>query len=119
MASDLWLYDFSNNTSEKFTDFDGTDAVPMWHQNSVYFLSDRDEYKKLNIWVYDLDTRQKRQVTKFIEYDVKWPSIGPDAIVFENNGKLYLLDLASETSQPVSIQVPADLPEFRIVSLNC
>ena len=28
MASDLWIYDFVNNTSEKFTDFAGTDAVP-------------------------------------------------------------------------------------------
>lgn len=113
MASDLWLYDFTNNTSEKFTDFEGTDAVPMWHENTIYFLSDRDERKKLNIWAYDLDTKKTRQVTKFIEYDVKWPSVGPDAIIFENGGKLRLLDLASETSKPVSIQVPADLPEVR------
>ena len=113
MASDLWLYDFINNTSEKFTDFAGTDAVPMWHQNTVYFLSDRDERKKLNIWAYDLDTKQTRQVTKFKEYDVKWSSSGPNAIIFENGGKLHLLDLTNETSQPLSIQVPADLPEFR------
>ena len=43
--------------------------------------------------------RRTRQVTKFTEYDVKWPSIGPDAIVFENGGVLHLLDLATETSQ--------------------
>jgi tricorn protease len=114
MASDLWLYNFSNNTSEKFTDFEGTDAVPMWHQKTIYFLSDRDEHKKLNIWAYDLNTKQNRQITNFTEYDVKWPSIGPDAIVFENAGKLHLLDLDSETSQPISIQVPADLPEVRV-----
>ena len=47
MASDLWLYDFTNNTSRKITDFDGTDAVPMWHEETVYFLSDRDKNKKL------------------------------------------------------------------------
>jgi tricorn protease len=49
MASDIWLYDFANNTSEKITDFEGTDAVPMWHENTIYFMSDRDQYKKLNI----------------------------------------------------------------------
>jgi tricorn protease len=113
MASDLWLYDFTKNSSEKLTDFEGTDAVPMWHKNTIYFLSDRDEHKKLNIWALDLETRETRQITKFIEYDVKWPSIGPDAIIFENGGKLHLLDLATEISQPVSIQVPADLPEVR------
>jgi tricorn protease len=113
MASDLWLYDFAKNTSEKLTDFEGTDSVPMWHKNTIYFLSDRDEHKKLNIWALDLETKQTRQITRFIEYDVKWPSIGPDAIIFENGGKLHLLDLATEISQPVSIQVPADLPEVR------
>jgi len=113
MASDLWLYDFTKNTSEKLTDFEGTDAVPMWHKNTIYFLSDRDEHKKLNIWALDLETTKTLQITKFIEYDVKWPSIGPDAIIFENGGKLHLLDLATEISQPVSIQVPADLPEVR------
>src|SRR5574341_1095770 len=112
-ATDLWFYDFANNTSEKFTDFEGTDALPMWHQNKIYFLSDRDERKKLNIWVYDLTTKQTTPVTKFTDYDVKWPSLGPDAIVFENGGKLHLLDLANETAKPISIQVPADLPEAR------
>jgi len=113
MASDIWLYDFVNDTSEKMTDFEGTDAVPMWHEDTIYFLSDRDERKKLNIWAYDLDSKETRQITKFTEYDVKWPSIGPDSIVFESGGKLHLLDLASETSKPVNIQVPADLPEVR------
>jgi len=113
MASDIWLYDFVENSSEKITDFDGTDAVPMWHKNTIYFLSDRDERKKLNIWAYDLKKKKFRQVTKFGEYDVKWPSIGPDAIVFENGGMLHLLELASEKSRPISIQVPADLPEVR------
>lgn len=113
MASDLWLYDFDNNTSENFTNFDGTDAIPMWHENTIYFLSDRDEHKKLNIWAYDTNTQEMRQVTDFTEYDVKWPSLGPDAIVFENGGKLHLLDLASETSTPISIRVSADLPEVR------
>ena len=113
MASDLWLYDFTKNSSEKLTDFEGTDSIPMWHQNTIYFLSDRDERKKLNIWALDLDDKKTRQITKFTEYDVKWPSIGPDAIIFENGGKLHLLDLAAEISQPLSIQVPADLPEVR------
>lgn len=113
MASDIWLYDFKQKTSEKLTDFAGTDAVPMWRENTIYFLSDRDEHKKLNIWAYDLDTKKTRRITKFTEYDVKWPSIGPDAIIFENAGQLHLLDLTDETSRAIPIQVPADLPRAR------
>jgi len=113
MASDIWLYDFTENTSWRLTDFAGTDAVPMWYHNTIYFLSDRDEHKKLNIWAYELATKKARQVTHFVEYDVKWPSLGPDAIVFENGGQLHLLDLAEEQSRPVVIKVPADLPDVR------
>ena len=113
MASDLWLYDFKNNTSENFTNFEGTDAIPMWHKNTIYFLSDRDARKKLNIWAYDLTSKDFRQVTDFSEYDVKWPSLGPDAIVFENGGQLHVLDLASESSKPISVRVSSDLPEVR------
>jgi len=113
MASDLWLYDFQKNYSEKITEFAGTDALPMWHQNTIYFLSDRDENQKLNIWAYNVNTRKFHQVTRFTEYDVKWPSIGPTAIVFENGGKLYILDLATEKYSPISVKVPADLPRVR------
>ncbi|MFQ5787824.1 MAG: peptidase S41, partial [Thermodesulfobacteriota bacterium] len=113
MASDIWLYDFTNNTSEKLTDFDGIDGIPMWYENTIYFLSDRGTKKKLNIWAYDLKTKELRQVTNFNEYDVKWPSLGPDSIVFENGGKLYLLDLKNETAGPITIEVPSDLPDIR------
>jgi len=119
MASDLWLYDFAKNTSEKITKFEGTDALPMWHEDAIYFLSDRDKQKKGNIWAYDIATKKIRQVTKFKEYDVKWPSIGPDSIIFENGGQLHLLDLQTETSHSVSIKVPADLPEVRAQLKDC
>ncbi len=113
-ASDIWIYDLEKNTSEQLTDFDGTDAMPMWYGNTVYFVSDRDENKKLNIWACDMTTKKFRQVTKFTEYDVKWPSLGPDDIVFENGGQLYLLNLPAESVKPVMIRVPADLPKARM-----
>ncbi len=113
LASDLWFYDFEQDSSWQLTTFPGTDALPMWHGNTIYFLSDRDENSKLNLWAYDLESKKFRQVTFFTEYDVKWPSLGPRDIVFENGGQLYLLDLASEKALPVDIRVPADLPRTR------
>lgn len=113
MASDLWLYDLNKNHSEKITDFEGTDALPMWHKNKLYFLSDRDENKKLNIWEYDFDQKSFKQITFFDEYDVKWPSLGPNDIVFENGGKLYLLDLDTKKYSNVIITIASDLPDLR------
>ena len=49
------------------------------------------------------DRRRRRQrrarSPRFDDYDVRFPAIGPDDIVFENGGRLYLLDLATETVQ--------------------
>lgn len=113
MASDLWLYDFKKNHSEKITQFDGTDALPMWHGNTVYFLSDRDTNKKLNIWAYNMDTKSFRPITRFDTYDVKWPSIGATDIIFENGGKLYLVNLEADVLKEVNVQVPSDFPKVR------
>ena len=112
-ASKLWIYDLKNNTAEQITFDNAIDALPMWHKNTIYFLSDRDENKKNNIWAYDVTTKQLREVTHFTDYDIKWPSLGPNDIVFEKGGELFLLDLASEKTHAVDIKVPADLPEDR------
>ena len=106
MAQDIWLYDFPNNTIEQITTFEGTDNFPMWHRDKIYFVSDRDH--TANIFCYDLNSKQTRKITNHTEYDVKWPSLGTDKIVYENGGYIYLLDLTSETSEKVSIQLYDD-----------
>ncbi|HZI92828.1 MAG TPA: S41 family peptidase [Patescibacteria group bacterium] len=118
-APEIWLYDFDRNTSEKITDWPGADEWPMWHGRTIYYSSDRGG-RTANIWAYDLDKKQHRQVTRFDAYDVKWPSIGGDSIVFENGGYLYVMDLPSEKPVKIQVLVPDDKPgaraEYRNVS---
>ena len=76
------------------TDFDGTDAFPMWYENRIYFISDREH--TMNIYCLDLDTRDIRRITNHRHFDVKWPSIGGDRIVYENGGYLHVLNLDTE-----------------------
>jgi tricorn protease len=118
-AADIWIYDFTHNTSEKITDWPGPDEWPMWHGRTIYYCSDRGG-RTANLWAYDLDKKTHRQVTTFTEYDVKWPSIGSDAIVFENGGYLYVMDLATEKATKIQVMVPDDKPatrpEYRNVS---
>jgi tricorn protease len=111
MAQDIWLYDFEKNEVEKLTEFEGTDAFPMWHGNKIYFISDREH--TMNIYSLDLDTREIEKVTNHKEYDVKFPSLGPDAIVYENGGYLYVLDLETEESSRIEVHVPSELNERR------
>ncbi|MBE0538520.1 MAG: PD40 domain-containing protein [Ignavibacterium sp.] len=108
MAPDIFIYDFEKQTAENITNNIANDEFPMWSGNKIYFLSDRGENKRNNIWYYDLSTRQTKQVTSFNEFDIHFPSIGNNEIVFEAGGLLYLLDLTTEKYREVKINVVTD-----------
>jgi tricorn protease len=118
MASDIWLYQLKNDESKKITEFEGTDSLPMWHDSSVYYLSDGGEEARLNIWKYDTKSEERNQVTDFDEFDCKWPSVGPGAdgegeIVFSVGSELRLLNLKTEKSEVVNVTIPGDRPKLR------
>ncbi len=112
-AGDIWVMDLATSEAVNITGSDANDDVPMWRGDKIYFLSDRAADMRSNIWVYDMKTKQSRQVTFFREFDVNWPEIGPDEIVFENGGQLHLLNLETEKSSPVKITVATDLASLR------
>jgi tricorn protease len=107
-APDLWMFDLGTLASERISASDASDEFPMWHGGRLYFLSDRGPEKRANLWVYDMAAKSARQVTKFTDYDVHFPSIGPSDIVFEAGGKLYLLGLGDEKTREVPVKVVTD-----------
>ena len=109
MADDVWIYDVESKQIENITDHPGQDIIPMWAGTKIYFLSDRDENKRMNLFVYDLETKETRKLTDFAEFDIKFPSLGRDAIVFENGGYLYRFDLAQQEAVKVDISIQEDL----------
>ncbi len=108
MNPDIWLFDLEKLTARNLTHSPAADSNPMWHGQTLYFLSDRDEHQRANIWACDLKGDKFRQVTFFKEFDIHFPSIGPNDIVFENAGRLYLLDLQTEKYHEVEIRVVTD-----------
>ncbi|MEM9941676.1 MAG: S41 family peptidase [Planctomycetota bacterium] len=123
MASDIWLFNLQDKTSKQITDFEGTDSLPMWHGEKVYYLSDAGDEHRLNIWVYDVDSGEREQVTRFDDYDCKSPSIGPGTtgkgeIVFTNGPDLYLLNLQTKKSKTVSVTIPGDRPALRTMKVD-
>ena len=112
-ADDVWIYDFDSKSTVNVTNNPAQDIFPMWGGNRIYFLSDRDENKKMNLFVYELDSKKTRQLTRFTQYDVKFPSLGDKAIVFENGGYIHKFDLASEKVEKVPIQLNEDFVSGR------
>ncbi|MDH7493593.1 MAG: PDZ domain-containing protein [Candidatus Saccharicenans sp.] len=108
MVDDIWVYDFTTRKTENITANEASDIIPMWSGNKIYFLSDRDENKRFNLYVFNTETRETRKVTDFKDYDIKFPSLGPDSIVFENGGFLYRLDLATEKVSRIPVYIADD-----------
>ncbi len=71
-ATELWIYDLKNHSSEQITSFTGADQWPIWSGNNIYYASDKD--LKLNIYKYDIATKQSVQMTFHKDFDVMWPS---------------------------------------------
>lgn len=106
MADDIHIYDFETKETQTITDHIAQDIIPMWHGNTVYFISDRD--RTMNLFAWDMDTEEVRKVTDFTRFDIKFPSIGDQAIVFENGGYIYRLDLETEVYERLDIYVEDD-----------
>jgi len=108
LAQSISIYDLKNNTVEDLPHTDWTDTFPMWHGDTIYFSSDRGAEHHLNLYGYDINDKQVEQLTHFTDFDVMWPSLGPDAIIFENGGYLYTFDLQSKQSKKLALYLPGD-----------
>ncbi len=106
MADDIWIYDFKTKQTENITHSITQDMFPMWVGEKIYFVSERE--RPTNLYCYDLKTKITRKVTDFKDYDIKFPSLGDQDIVFENGGFLYVINLASEKTQKVRVTIAND-----------
>ena len=113
MADDIWIFDFKTHKTENITNNPAQDIIPMWYGNKIYFLSDRDESKRMNMYVFDLISKETKKLTDFKEFDIKFPSLGNKAIVYENGGYIYKMDLSTEKSEKVKIIIAEDFVSGR------
>ncbi len=108
-AADVWIFDLESYESKNITDNIANDELPMWSGDQIYFLSDQGVEGRFNLWLYNIKEGKNKQVTFFKDFDVHFPAIGPEEIVFEAGGKLHLYNLKTKKTNEVKIQVVTDL----------
>ena len=112
MADDVWIHDFKTGNTENLTNNPAQDICPMWGpDNRIYFLSDRDG--RMNLFSIDLTSKETKQLTTFKDFDIKFPSIGKDSIVFEQAGSIWRYDLATGQTTQVPIEIKEDFASGR------
>lgn len=113
LTTDIWLFDLETGEAAKVPTENSNDSQPMWHGSTLYFLSDRAPDRRMNIWAYERGSGEIRQVTDHTDFDIHFPSVGPDEIVYEQGGQLWLLDLDTEEARPVEVSVVTDFATLR------
>src|SRR5271157_2662235 len=107
----VYVLRLSDLQLEKVPRENSNDDDPVWIGDTVYFLSDRKG--AVSIFAYDTKTKNVKQVLDNKGLDVKSLSAGPDALVYEQFGGIYTLDLKTEKAAKVGIHISADLPATR------
>ncbi len=92
--------------------WDGSnDISPVWIDDVVYFLSDRDF--AMNIWSYNYKTKELVQETFYKEFDCKNLEAGKNAIIYEYGGDLYVKTKNEESHKKINVEINADFPWLR------
>ena len=85
-----------------------TDVNPLWMDDKIYFLSDRDS--TMNIWCYAIGSKALTQITKLRGSDIKSMTGNDTQIVYERDGAFHLFDLATKKSVQLNITATGDFP---------
>lgn len=108
-VANIHIFDFQTLASENITgNSEAGDEFPMWVGNKIYFISDRGTEKRMNIWSYDVTSKAFTQHTNFTDYDIHYPSLGNEDIIFEQAGKIMLFNIQSGNYKVVPITVLYD-----------
>jgi tricorn protease len=107
----IWVLDLEDYSLEKLPWEDSNDGDPVYLGETIYFLSDRDW--AVNVWAFDTATSELRQLTHFKDHDVRNLESGGGVLIFEQAGRVHLLDPASGSSRPVPISARGDFPWAR------
>ncbi|HUI73405.1 MAG TPA: PDZ domain-containing protein [Candidatus Acidoferrum sp.] len=107
----IYIVKLSDLSLVKVPRENSNDSYPVWIGDMVYFLSDRNG--PVTIFAYDTKTKTVKQVLQNAGLDLKSLSGGPGALVYEQFGGIYILDLKSGQAKQVDIRIAGDLPATR------
>lgn len=107
----IYIVRLSDLALEKVPRENSNDKNPVWFGDTVYFLSDRNG--PVTLFAYDTKAKTVKQVVANQGLDFKSLSAGPDALVYEQFGGIYLFNPSSGKSTKVDIRIAGDLPSTR------
>lgn len=102
----IWIFDTQTKHVEVISGDRCNDVKPVWLGSKVYFLSDRD--KTVNIFSYDTNTKKIEKLTNYKDYDVRTLQGNGNELVFEQAGRIHILNADNKKVNTLKIAIAAD-----------
>jgi len=92
-AAQIWLHDFEEKTFEKLSKDLIPHEWPLWYPDGKRFYYVSEEGGTRNLWSMDLATRTRKQLTRYTDDGVTYPTLSGDGsvLVFRRLFDLYAL----------------------------
>ena len=100
-TSPIWIVRLSDSSVTPVPRDNSNDFNPMWVDHRVFFLSDRNG--PMSLLSYDTQSKAVSMALKNDGLDFKYASAGPDAIVIEQFGAIWLYDRSKGGHKAVKI----------------
>ena len=84
---------------------------PMWWNERLYFISDRDGFDKL--WSAKADGSDPRAHTSNKEWDVRNAALGDGKVAYQMGADIHVLDIASGADQTLAVSLVSDFDQQR------
>jgi tricorn protease len=110
-TSPVYIVRLNDLSLETLPRDNSNDFAPVWMGDTIYFLSDRNG--PVTLFSYDTKSKAVKQLVENKGLDLKSLSAGPDALVYEQFGGIYLFDPHSGQQKKVDVRIAGDLPATR------
>ncbi|MES2070543.1 MAG: S41 family peptidase [Pseudomonadota bacterium] len=109
----LWRYELQGQAEAQplFAGDSANNKRPMWWNNRLYFVSDRDGAD--NLWSMNPDGSDRQALTSHQEWDVRNAAMGDGKIVYQLGADLHVLDLAQHNNRLLKIDLVSDFDQQR------
>jgi tricorn protease len=111
--ADIWVGDPDEADFKQVSNFSGADHFPMWYDGRIYFMSDKGG--TANLWSMQPDGEDRRQLTDYKKWDIRWPMMADDGrIIFTKAADIYIYDIERDKTRKVDLKLSSDLLLTRV-----
>ena len=110
-AESIWRYTPGSEAVDLTADWTGSSDDPMFWNDRVYFVSDRDGI--MNVYSMDPSGHDLKQHTHQRTFDVQSASLSDGRIVYQCGADLWLLDLKTGKDAVIPITLVSDFDQLR------